>query len=113
MTIAAGELDRRITFYLPKAEDDCLSRVQGASDLIGQRWAKKTDISDGERIRAAQQGQELTTRFLVRHDSLTCTITGKHSLECEGVMYQVASTKEARGRRVGIEITATARPDRA
>lgn len=111
MGLDAGSLDRRITILRADAEDDGLSSAPGEMKPIGKRWAKKTDASDGERMRAAEQGQEITSRFLVRDDSLTRTVTGKDTLQCEGVAYAITGTKEYGGRRVGIEITATARPD--
>lgn len=106
-----GSLDRRITILRAKTEDDGLSSGPGEMKPLGKRWAKKTDVSDGERIRASEQGQEITSRFLVRDDSVTRTIDGKDMLVCEGRTYAVVGTKEYGGRRVGIEITAVARPD--
>lgn len=109
--LAAGDLDRRITIMRAEDADDGFASVRGELKPIGQRWAKKTDINDGERIRAAQNGQEVSSRFLVRHDVLTATITGKDMIVCEGRSYEIVATKEYGGRRVGIEITATARAD--
>jgi len=110
--IAAAELDRRIAIVRPGAlVDDGMTKVPGPDVEVGKRWARKTDASDAERRQAAQQGQELTTRFLVRWDSLTASVDATYRLVCEGVAYEVVATKEARGRRIGIEITAMARPD--
>ncbi len=109
--LAAGDLDRRVTIMRATEVDDGFGAVRSELEPIGQRWAKKTDINDGERIRAAQNGQEVSSRFLVRHDVLTSTITGKDAIVCEGRTYEIVDTKEYGGRRVGIEITATARAD--
>lgn len=106
--IPIGELDRRISILRAEDVDDGTATVTGAYAEIGKRWARKTDVSDGERMRAAQQGQSLTTRFLVRWDSLTSTIGGRDRLACEGRTYEVVGTKEWGGRRIGIEITANA-----
>ncbi|AOW22228.1 phage head-tail adapter protein [Sphingomonas melonis TY] len=111
MPINAGDLDRRITILRATAADDGLSSVPGEMKTMAQRWANKTDVSDGERMRASEQGQEITSRFLVRDDSVTRTIDGRDMLVCEGRTYAVVGTKEYGGRRVGIEITAIARPD--
>jgi SPP1 family predicted phage head-tail adaptor len=111
MALLAGDLDRRITILRAQSEDDGMASVPGEMKPIAKRWAKKTDVSDGERMRAAEQGQEITSRFLVRNDTLTRTITGKDVLICEGRVYAVSGTKEYGGRGVGIEITGTARPD--
>ncbi|WP_455156014.1 head-tail adaptor protein [Sphingomonas zeae] len=107
--IDAGELDRRIDILRADKDDDGLATVDGGFVSVGRRWARKTDVSDGERIRAAQNGQSLTARFLVRRDGLTAQIDGTFRLACEGVTYEVTGTKEARGRGVGIEITTVAR----
>lgn len=113
--INAGDLDRVIDIMQPEGEDDGLSNVPGAPIFAGRRRAKKTDISDGERFRASQLGQEVTTRFLVRSDTLTRSITGRDSLIYNDgdreITYAVVGTKEWGDRRDGIEITAVARPD--
>ncbi|AHE57427.1 phage head completion protein [Sphingomonas sanxanigenens] len=116
MRIAAGELDRRITILRAESYDDGTATVQGDPRPVGKRWAKKVDVSDGERMRAEQLGQELTTRFLVRVDSLTRTITGKDQIQFRALggstlVFEVIGTKDSLEREDGIEITAVARPD--
>jgi len=106
--IDTGSLDRRVAILRGKVEDDGLSKIIGDPEEIARRWAKKTDISDGERVAAAAQGESVTSRFLMRWDKLTTTIGGDDRLLCEGVTYQVVGMKEAIGRGVGIEITAKA-----
>jgi len=106
----AGSLDRRVSIQRADTIDDGTATVPGPMAEVGKRWAKKTDISDGERIRAASNGQELTTRFLVRWDSLTRQINGGYELVCEDMRYAVIGAKEWGGRRAGIEITANAQP---
>ena len=112
-TLAAGDLDRFVIFKRAPIVDDGISRNRGVPVEIGGRWAKKDDVSDGEQLRAGQQSQDLTTRFLMRWDSLTITIKLGDVLECEGETFEVTGNKEARGydRRSTREITAAARPD--
>lgn len=101
-----GNLDRRITLErYGVAYDDHNQPTEGWAP-IGKRWASKDDVSDGEKVRAAQVGASVTTRFRVRYDSLTKTLTGADRLICEGVEYQISGTKEGEGRRREIEITA-------
>lgn len=109
--LAAGELDRRITILRGGTTDDGLSVVPAEPVPDIKRWAKKTDVSDGERVRAGQQGLEMTSRFVVRSDSLTRTLTSRDTLICGDVSYAITGIKECRGRNVGIEITALAQPD--
>lgn len=108
--IDAGELDRRITIMRVGSKDDGLATVADAPIPELRRWAKKTEVSDAERVRASQQGIEVTSRFLVRSDSLTRTMTSQDVVVCDDVEYAIVGIKEARGRRIGIEITAVARP---
>ena len=81
--IDAGELDRRISILRASKSDDGFSSDVRDFAPVDKRWAKKTDVSDGERVAASAQGQALTTRFLVRWDSLTTTITGADRIDCE------------------------------
>lgn len=113
MGLDAGSLDRRISVQSAPMIDDGVSSVLGPMSEVGKRWAKKTDVGDGERVRASAQGQELTTRFLVRSDSLTREIDAKYEIVCEGARYRVTGTKEYGGRGVGIEISASTQPDAA
>jgi SPP1 family predicted phage head-tail adaptor len=102
----AGKLDRRITFErFSETVDEWNQPVQGWVPL-GKRWGSKQDVSDGEKLRAAQVGATIRNRFVVRYDSLTKTITAADRLTCEGREYAIVGTKEL-GRREGIEITAT------
>jgi hypothetical protein len=113
MRIAAGELDRTVMIYAADMKDDGTATVAGEPIFVGKRSARKIDVSDGERMRAAQNGDQLITRFLVRADSLTRTINGTHVLECRGAWFEVSAAKESGERENGIEITAVTRPDMA
>jgi len=113
MGLDAGSLDRRISVQRATMIDDGVASVLGPMAEVGKRWAKKTDIGDAERVRASAQGQELTTRFIVRSDSLTRQIDATYEIVCEGARYRVTGTKEHGGRQVGVEITASTQPDQA
>lgn len=103
----AGKLDRRITLQrYGVTYDEWNQPTEGWADL-GKRWASKEDVSDGEKIRAGQVGASISTRFRVRYDGLTSTITAADRLVCEGIEYAIAGTKEGDGRRREIEITAS------
>ena len=110
MGIHSRELDRRVTLMRAAPVDDGLGTVDGEFQPLTERWAGKTDISDGERIRAAQNGQAVTARFLLRWDSVTATLSDKDRIvDRDARVYEVVNVKEVRGRRVGIEVTAVAR----
>ncbi|TYC93043.1 head-tail adaptor protein [Novosphingobium sp. BW1] len=108
---SATQYDRRISIWRSALVDDGTATVKGPPAEIGKRWAKKADISDGERMQAAEYAQDLTTRWTVRSDSLTRTIAGGDVLQHKGVTYEVTGTKERSEREDEIEITTSARPD--
>lgn len=102
----AGDLDRRISIerYSTTYNDDN-EPTEGWAE-VGKRWASKKDVSDGEKVRAAEVGATVTTRFQLRWDSLTKTLTASDRIVCDGMTYDIAGTKEL-GRREGVEITAS------
>lgn len=112
MRIAAGELDRRIEIWRAANVDTGFATAPATPTKLATRWARKRDVSDSERVRASEQGQELTSRFLFRSDAVTRTITGKDILKSRGRTYEVTGAKESDEREDGIEITAVTRPDR-
>lgn len=108
-----GELDRRVQFLRGTMADDGLSSSLqwNAADVTADHhgtpvWAKKKEISDGERWRAGSVEANLTTRFVVRWSNFTAALTAKDRLICEGVMYNIVGIKEIEGRRQWLEITA-------
>ncbi|MEO7468518.1 MAG: head-tail adaptor protein [Sphingobium limneticum] len=109
--IAAGDLEWVVAIMRAPDTDDGLSSVPGEFSEIGQRWAKKTDIKDGERLRAGENAQDLTSRFLFFSDELTRTITAKDALICDGATHYVIGSKSWGDRNVGIEVTCSSRPD--
>lgn len=106
----AGKLDRRVTLFRFGTTYDEFNQPTESWTEIGKRWASKSDASDGEKLRAAQVGASVTTRFQMRFDSLTRTLTAADQIECEGIRYAISGVKETEGRREGIEVTA-ARPN--
>ncbi len=112
MMTMAGHLDRRVQFRRRSVVNDTLSHTEVWADLGCQVWASKADVSDGERMRAAQAQATITTRFRVRWSSFTVTITPKDRLVCAGVEYDITGIKEVGARHEFLEITAATRADR-
>lgn len=106
----AGPLDRRIQFLRAALVDDGFTKIEQWSNLGGPVWAAKRDVSDRERMQAMEIAASITTRFQVRYSGCTASITPKDRLVCEGVEYNITGIKEL-GRRIGFEITASARAD--
>ena len=109
--IQAGELDRRVQFRRAILTDDGFGMVETWADHGTPRWAKKTDVSDGERWRAGQVQANITTRFTVRWSTFARDITAADRLVCEGLTYDITGIKEVGSRRTFVEITAAARAD--
>lgn len=105
----AGQLDRRIEFVRLVKSDDGFSSEGATTEVsLGTVYAKKTDVSDGERMRAMQVQANISARFLVRYSTLTASITPMDFVRYGGILYDIYSVKEV-GRREGFEITAAGR----
>ncbi|NGP19301.1 phage head closure protein [Devosia aurantiaca] len=102
----SGDFDRRITLQRYGTTYNEFNEPESGWTDLGKRWASKEDVSDGEKVRAAQVGASVSARFRVRYDALTKTLTAADRLICEDVEYQISGTKEGDGRRREIEITA-------
>lgn len=109
--LSAGELDRRVQFQAVTTTDDGYAEVEAWANVGSPRWAKRQDVSDGEKYRAQANISELLTRFTVRSDSLTRSLTTRDRLTSEGTLFHIVGIKEI-GRREYMEITAAARSDR-
>lgn len=106
-----GRLDRRVQFRRMALIDDRLQSREVFKDHGTPISAKKTDVSDGERVRAMQVQATITARFVVRWSPFTVDLTPKDRLVCEGVEYDITGIKELGDRRSFLEITAAARAD--
>lgn len=62
------------------AVSDGLQRRPGAEVAVCTRWASRRDVSDSERLRSGEVMAEIGTRYTLRSDSLTRTITAKDRL---------------------------------
>lgn len=106
----AGKRDRRVTLErYGETRDEWNNPIMGWTTL-SRVWASKTDASDTERLRAAEVGSTLTTRFVIRWSKKVSDLNTKDRLTCEGIEYGIIGVK-ALGRREYLEITAAARSD--
>lgn len=107
----AGKLDRRITLQrFTATQDEGSGEEVETWATLATVWASKRDVSDGERVAAAEVQAEVTTRFQIRWSSEVADLSAKDRLVCEGVTYAITGTKEL-NRHEGIEITAARRND--
>lgn len=105
MDITIGELDRRIVITAPGGLiDDGLSLVPGPEATIAEVWARRRDISDGERLRGNIESSKIVSRFVIRwHPGIPRT----GAILCDGLRFEIVGIKEI-GRRAWLEITASA-----
>jgi SPP1 family predicted phage head-tail adaptor len=110
--VKATGRDRLITFRRLGRTFDAYNRpVEGWTDLV-QAWAEKADISDGERMQAAQIGATVTARFRTPYAPVYASIDAKDRIVLDGREYDIKGIKEI-GTREGLEFTAAARADDA
>jgi len=106
----AERLDRRITLQRYSWSQDQYGAPVQAWTELARPWASKRDISDGERVAAAEVSASITTRFQIRFDSSWADLNPKDRVVFDGKVYDIWGVKEI-GRREGFEITAAARAD--
>lgn len=107
----AGDLDRRVQFRRATLTDSGLSKTEVFANHGSPVWASKFDVSDSERLRAAEVQANITARFRIRWSTFAAGITAKDRLVCAGVEYDISGIKEI-GFHEFREITASARADR-
>lgn len=105
---ATGELDRRITLqrFTEVSRDEVNEPIQDWV-VLKTVWARRRDVSDGEREASGQVGSTLISRFVVRSSSVTRTITPVDRLQHDSATWNIQGVKETSdGRFRFIEITA-------
>ena len=115
MALPAGRRDARIEVQRQVTEKNSLNEDVASWVTVATRWADKLDVSDGERVRAAEVGAIITSRFRVLRDSVTRTVTPIDRIVVRDAiggdrLYDIVGVKEIERR--GFEITAAARADR-
>lgn len=127
MPIPAGKLDRRIGLLRPVAgAKDRLNRTTTTYQDAGSIWAGKRDVGDAERVRAAEVGSTVSSRFIVRAAALptgfdpTWRVTAAPLRGAPAVQYDIVAVKEAEtawgvalAPGEAVEISALARSERA
>jgi SPP1 family predicted phage head-tail adaptor len=106
----ANKLDRRIIIQrATSVSDEFGAAIETWTNYL-ETWCSKTDVSDGERWRASEVQATITTRFLIRYNMYSSTVTPIDRILFEGLIYEISHVKEI-DRRKAIEITASTRGD--
>jgi SPP1 family predicted phage head-tail adaptor len=108
--LPAGKRDRRLKLQRAYTQKNSLNEEVQTWVTLATVWAEKLDVSDGERVQAAEVGANLTTRFRILHSSTVADLNPRDRCVLGSLVYDIVGCKEI-GTREGIEITANARPD--
>lgn len=106
----AGDLNRRITLERATYTTNELNEKVPTWNTLAVVWASKKDVSDSERLAAAEVRAAITTRFQIRLSNKTADLDAKDRINFQGRIYEIFSVKEI-WRNTGLEITAAARMD--
>lgn len=108
----AGRLDRRITIERYTSTTNSLNEEVRSWSELTTVWARRRDVGDGEKVAASQVSAHLMTRFLVRHSSVTVTVSPKDRISYDSETWNILGVKRAdMGRNRFIEITAVREAD--
>lgn len=107
--LPAGARDRRLKLLRAQVAQGELADVE-TWQTFATVWASKRDVSDRERVAAAEVAAEITTRFQILWSSTVAGLTPRDRCQCDQLIYDILAVREL-GRREGIEITAAARID--
>lgn len=101
-----GELDRRVTLQRSQEVMNGLNEPELTWSDLATVWARRRDLSDGEKEAAGQLGASLISRFVVRSTAVTRALAPSDRLFHEGRVWSIKGIKEADlGRNRFIEIT--------
>lgn len=109
-SVDSGSLDRSVSLLRAVVSRDEMNAEQKTWPVFATVRASRVDLSDSERVRAAQVGSSVTTRFVIRWSRRVFDLNPRDQLQCEGRLYDIVHVKEL-GRRVALEITANAHTD--
>ncbi len=110
--LTAGSLDQRITFLIPAVAVNAFNEPVEIMTTFSEVWAKRSDMSTSEAIRAQEVGAELTARFTVRWSTESAQVDPSFRIRHRGEEFNIIGTREI-GRREWLEVDAVARNDRS
>jgi SPP1 family predicted phage head-tail adaptor len=108
--VFSGALDRRIAIKRATISQDDFGQGVKSWATLATVWASRKPISDAERVQSGEITAEAQCRFQIRYSSTVADVNPKDRIEYDGMIYEIWGVKEI-GRRVGLEISATALAD--
>jgi SPP1 family predicted phage head-tail adaptor len=106
----AGDLDRRVTIQRATVTKNTIGEDAQTWATLTTVWTNVMPIRDAERAENGLINAERASRFQIRWSHRVADVNPKDRLVFDGSTYEIWGVKEL-GRRVGIEISATARAD--
>lgn len=103
----AGDLDRRIVLQrATKTINGFNEEIETWADLA-KVWARRRDVSDGEKEASGQVGSVLVSRFTIRSNPTSRGFRPIDRIRYDGANWNIQGIKEAdEGRNRFLEITA-------
>ena len=101
--------DVRIQFAEMQLVEDELQRVEKSVAVGRPVRAQQTDVSDGEKFRAGQNAAWKMSRFVIRLNAFTATLTPSHRLLLGEQDFEILGIKGIESQRRWLEITAIAK----
>ncbi len=112
MSLAAGELDRRITIEVAVKGRDSSNGVTINWEVAFKRWAAKQDNSGQELAYDEQTLRQADTIWILRYDSQSLSIAPEtHRIVHHGTVYKIIGIGENTGRLDGLRLLTSSRPD--
>lgn len=109
----SGPRDRRVVIEAPSSTLDAYGGEIVTWSVLATRWASVTPVSDRERFANAETEASITHRFEVLYDpTLWASVDPTCRVLFDNRYHEIVAVKEI-GTRVGIEISAVARAERA
>ncbi len=106
--LAAGDFSTWIVIQRATITRDAAGgAVEAWADLKGV-WAKRQDVSDGEKWRSGQMAATRLSRFVIRYDQDLANLDARDRLILDGGIWNIAGVKTI-GVRDLLEITADVR----
>jgi len=109
-----GQLDHRLTILRAVYTANAYNEPIEAWTTYATVWAKRSDATAGETVRAAEVGAKITAHFMVRYSPEMAAVTPKDRLSLEdgsnGLTYDITGVRELE-RNHWLEIHGVARTD--
>lgn len=102
----AGDLDRRIVIQRATVTPNEFNEPVKTWATYTTVWAKRTDVSDGERNAAGQVGAYLMSRFVIRSSTVSKAIKPTDRVSYDSAIWSIKGIKETQdGRNRFLEMT--------